>query len=354
MNPLYLPSKINRTIFHGEKKYLFFSGTAYLGMGGVEKFENAVIQGIQKYGLNHGLSRINNVRLQVYDHFERFFAEQAEADKALVYSSGYLAGYAAVTHFKKEADHIFVAPDTHPAVLPDELVPDPLQTFGNWADECLKLCSSLPSQKILFLANAVDPLKPVIHSFDWMKALPGKHEYTLLVDESHAFGVLGKGVFGTYGQWKNPSVNLVVSGSLGKAVGIPAGIILGSQKSLQPLEQHKIFRSSSPPAPGYLEAFLICQHLYQTQIEKLKQNLGYFSGLIEDLELLNGDERYPVFTFQDTIPINILEEKGIIISSFSYPTAKDPAVNRIIVSAHHEKADLWELAKLLKKMGKPD
>jgi 8-amino-7-oxononanoate synthase len=350
VKPILLSSKINRTIIHEEKEYLFFSGTAYLGMGAVDEFEELVRQGIQQYGVNHGMSRINNVRLSVYERFELFFAEHAEAEKGLVFSSGYIAGHAAVTLLKKKADRILVAPDTHPAVLPDELVPNPSFNFKDWTEQCQQVCSSLPAQKILILANAVDPLKPVIHDFDWIQELPDKHEYTLLIDDSHAFGVLGKGIFGTYSQWKNLPVNLIVSGSLGKGVGIPAGIILGNKETMHGLEQNKIFRSSSPPAPGYLSAFLSGQHIYHERQEKLTENICFFHSLIKDFIFLRGNKNYPVFTFQEIDLTEVLLEKGMIISSFSYPTPQDPAVSRIIVSAHHEKVDLVQLSSVLKEV----
>ncbi len=348
VNPIHLQSKINRTIFFEGRPYLFFSGTSYLGMGAIPEFEELVKRGTEKYGLNHGLSRINNVRLTIYDQFETIFAGKSEAEKALVYSSGYLAGNAAITYLKKYADRILVAPDTHPAVLPDELVPDPLNSFANWKKECLNLCNELPPQRVLILANAVDALKPAIHNFDWIADLPEKHEYTLLVDDSHAFGVIGNKIFGTYSRWKYLPVNLLVSGSLGKALCLPAGIILGNQKTLKVLEQDRIFRSASPPPPGYLMAFIEGQSIYLEQIEKLRSNIQYFSGLMEVNDHFSGESGFPVLSFKDANLVGELKEKAIIVSSFSYPTENDPTVNRIVLSAHHEEADLFQLWSALK------
>jgi 8-amino-7-oxononanoate synthase len=123
MKPFELQSKIGRTILHEGREYLFFSGTAYLGMGSVGEFEKLLIEGFSKYGISHGLSRVNNVRLGVYEQFEVFFAEKAKAEKSMVWSSGFLAGTAAVNYLKKDADKIFIAPDTHPAVLAEGLHP---------------------------------------------------------------------------------------------------------------------------------------------------------------------------------------------------------------------------------------
>lgn len=347
MQPIQLTSKINRILFHEGREYLFFSGTAYLGMGSLEAFEELVISGMKKYGLNHGLSRINNVQLAVYEQFETYFAEKAGADTALVWSSGYLAGNAAINHLRKGMDKVFVAPDTHPAVLPEDWVVDPKPTFGEWVSMVREFCEKSPAQKILILGNALDPLQPSLHDYNWIQSLPSKHDYTLLVDDSHAFGVVGEGIFGTYSQLKHLPVNLIVSGSLGKGLGLPAGIILGNLQTIGLIQNHQTFRSSSPPPPAYLDAFLQGQHLYLERKEKLISNIDFIRELTINRNGLHSCAGYPVFSFEDFGWTKYLESRGIIVSSFPYPSAHSPWVNRIVLSAHHEQADLKTLSKVL-------
>lgn len=351
MQPFELQSKINRTVSYQGSEYLFFSGTAYLGMGNVPEFEKLIMAGISNYGISHGLSRINNVRLHIYDQFESFFAEKSGAEKALVWSSGFLAGIAAVQFLSKQANHLFVAPDTHPAILPEGIKPDTFVDHTAWSAYCMKKAIELPSSNILILANAVDPLKPAIHQFDWIKNLPQKHQYTLLIDDSHAFGVLGKGFFGTYDNWRHLPVRLLVSGSLNKGLSLPAGIILGDSPTIGDIAETKIFRSSSPPAPSYLQAFLQAEHLYRKQNQKLLGNISMFKNLIGDRHCFRFEESYPVFSFSDQSWPEKLLQSGIIISSFPYPTPKDPHTNRIVVSAAHYPEDLIRLHKVLADLG---
>ena len=224
-------------------------------------------------------------------------ADRSGADKALVWSSGYLAGYATVNHLLEQIDYIFIAPDTHPAILPDELAPDPSQSFTDWVSYCKEMCETLKPQKILFLANAVDPLKPTLNDFSWIGHLPRKHDYIVLLDDSHAFGVVGDTVFGTYNKWKYLPVDLIVAGSLGKGLGLPAGITLGPVTPLISLATQNIFRSSSPPPQAYLLAFLQAQHIYQGQHDKLHRNIQYFASLTKQITGLEGNSNFPVFSF---------------------------------------------------------
>lgn len=321
-------------------------------MGLVPEFQDKVIAGLKRYGLNHGQSRGNNVRLSIYDEFEQFFSESAGAESALVMSSGYLAGTASLQLLSADADQIWVAPDTHPAILPTHLKPNPHQSFELWKRDCLKQASELPSQKILILGNAVDPLHSQVHDYTWLNQVGSKHELSLLVDDSHAFGVLGNDLFGTYAQLKAIPANLVVSGSIGKGLGLPAGIILCSNEIKAQLIQLPIYGGASPCPPGYLQAFLDCQGIYRNQKEKLSTNMAHFFKQISLVKEISGHPTFPVFTYQPDSWVEKLEQKGFITSSFPYPTTKDPRLNRIVISGFHLKEDLNLLSSLLIKLSK--
>ena len=347
MNAFNLQQKIDRIITFQGKSYRYFSGTSYLGLGTVPEFEEKVIEGMKRYGLNHGQSRGNNVRLAVYKEFESFFANSAEAESAIVMSSGYLAGTAALRFLQEDSPIIWIAPDTHPAILPQELAPDPKQSFESWKADCLEKSKTLSPQKILILGNAVDPLKGQIHAYDWLKSIGEKHELSVLIDDSHAFGVIGKGLFGTYASLKNLPAKVLVSGSIGKGLALPAGIILCNQGTKSRILQLPIYGGASPCPPGYLQAFLESQNLYQDQKEKLSKNCKFFHQETNEFGSLSGNSAFPVFNYVEDSWGEKLAERGFITSSFHYPTSYDPLVNRIVISGFHLKEDLLALINTL-------
>ena len=255
MNPLALSARLGKKLLLEGKECLFFNGTSYLGLDSLEAYGRIVESNVQKWGTHHGLSRTNNVRLAIYDAFEEFFSNQAGAESSALFSSGYLAGIAASQYLFPKADQCWAAPDTHPAILPSGVQADSSLSFPQWMHACLERASRLPSQKILILGNAVDPLKAEIHAYDWVASIAAKHEVTLLIDDSHAFGVLGDSLFGTYSQWKQDRIQLVVSGSLGKGLATPGGIVLGAEDLIQGVKSQPIFVGASPPAPALLQGF---------------------------------------------------------------------------------------------------
>ena len=347
MNPLALSARLGKKLLIEGKEYLFFNGTSYLGLDSLEAYGRIVESNVKKWGTHHGLSRTNNVRLAIYDAFEEFFSNQAGAETAALFSSGYLAGIAASHYLFPKAGQCWAAPDTHPAILPSGVQADSSLSFPQWMHACLERASRLPSQKILILGNAVDPLKAEIHAYDWVALIAEKHEVTLLIDDSHAFGVLGDSLFGTYSQWKQDRIQLVISGSLGKGLATPGGIVLGSQDLIQGIKSQSIFAGASPPSPALLQGFLDAQELLHAQQRKLKELTSFFYQENRLLPQIQGTSNFPVFVYSPDLWAEKLQEQGYITSSFSYPTASSPKVNRVVLSASHSKEEVNALSQFL-------
>jgi 7-keto-8-aminopelargonate synthetase-like enzyme len=224
--------------------------------------------------------------------------------------------------------------------LPSGVQAESSPSFSQWTQACLEKAARLPSQKILILGNAVDPLKAEIHDYGWVISIAEKHEVTLLIDDSHAFGVLGIGLFGTFSQWKHERIQLVVSGSLGKGLATPGGIVLGSEALIQGIKSQAIFAGASPPSPAMLQSFLDAQELLQVQQLKLKENISFFYQQSSSISQIQGTSDFPVFVYSPETWVDKLQEQGYITSSFSYPSSSSPKVNRIVLSASHSKEEL--------------
>tara|TARA_R110002072_G_scaffold216077_1_gene373222 strand:+ start:171657 stop:172718 length:1062 start_codon:yes stop_codon:yes gene_type:complete len=348
----YLDSGIGRTIKVEGKEYLYFSGTSYLGIAQDKTFLNALSDNLFLFGANHGQSRINSIRLNVFDDFENHFAQKAGSESAAVLSSGYLAGIAAWRSLHKDAEETWIAPDAHSAIVPDHLYPSIQLNFTQWKNHCLEHSKSLSPRKILLIANAVDPFSCEIHEYDWVKSIAQKHEVSLLIDDSHAFGAFGNSIYGTYQKWIDPNINLLVSGSLGKGLGLPAGIILGEESQIYKIKATPLFGGASPGSPAHLKTFLNMEKLYLKKKSWLEDATGIFAQEMANVTQLKGSRYFPVFAYTDPSWVNEFEKAGIITSSFPYPTSESPSVNRIVISAVHELGDLMYLNQIIHRLAR--
>lgn len=343
---IILEAMPGRSIGINGRQFLYFSGTSYLGMSCNEAFQELLREGLGRYGANFGGSRLGNIRFAVFEEAEAWLAKFAGAPAALTVSSGSLAGRLLVEHFRGKAALHF-APGAHPALWGDG---DYFQgAFADWVGHILLEAAGGMGPMALF-TNSVDPLLVQKHAFDWLQQLPENRPITIVVDDSHGFGICGPGGSGIWQELEAPdNVAAVVISSLGKALGIPAGLILGSQEMIEEIWRSPFFGGASPSPPAFLYAMLKSGPLYRLAHQKLLANIRRFEKQTNHLPMLFSFGDYPAFCTPEAPLAPWLEEKSCLISQFSYPTPEDKPVTRIVLSALHEEQDIDYLADAIRE-----
>ncbi len=322
---------------------LFFGGTAYLGMPHNEAFKKLVFEGIEIYGLNHGASRNNNITLDIFSVAENEAARRFGAEDSIFLSSGYLAAQLLVQHHY-ETHLLIYAPDTHPALWigrPEA----PRIKFVEWAEKTINLINE-SDQPVMIISNSLNNLIPEIYNFDWLKRIDPLKEIVLLIDDSHGIGITGDWGSGIYNRLpKLSNIETFVIGSMAKALGFDAGLILGDSAGIKNLRNSPVYVGSSPPSPGMLYAFVHAETIYTHELHNLRRNLRLFTDLLESTKKLFFINDFPVFLLlDDEIAIDLLKN-GISISSFPYPDPKGKSIHRIVINSIHELEVLEILAK---------
>jgi 8-amino-7-oxononanoate synthase len=331
------------------KNYLYFSGTAYLGLPHHPDFQDLIQKGLHNYGSVYGSSRNGNLQLTVYDRAEQKLALRAGAEAALTLSSGMLAGQAAIRQLMLEGYEFIYSPDVHPAVWHLPQVEIPKMEFTDWSLQfTVDLKSKITNHKsqICLVTNAVDALRGKLYDFEWVNQLPDDKEFVLLVDDSHGMGVTGEGGRGVWGRIpKRKNVRVIVTASLAKAMGLPGGVIFSDVATLHRIRYSAYFGGCSPISPDHLYAYLHADALYADAYERLQANINQFTSSIRSLNLLSFTDNYPVFYTERDELYPFLLERGIFIYSFSYPKPTDKANTRIVLSAWHTPEDIQQLSE---------
>ncbi|GAB3642297.1 aminotransferase class I/II-fold pyridoxal phosphate-dependent enzyme [Spirosoma arcticum] len=337
----HLPS---RTISHESRPYLFFSGTAYLGLPQHPTFQQLLMESVARYGTTYGSSRNGNLRLTIYEEAEARLAAMVGAPHALTISSGMLAGQVVVNYLRAQQMTFIYGPGTHPALWEGPIVDLPTGSFADWTAHLSGKFKMLPTGPNAVLINSVDAVHSNYYDFDWIRKLSDDQPITLIIDDSHGLGVLNGG----QGIWPQiepkPNVNLIVTGSLAKGMGLPGGVIFGDANTLKALRQTAFFGACSPMPPAYLDAFAKADALYAEGRERLRQNLLLAEKLLLPTGLFSHATGYPLFFTEQNDLYLFLLERGIFVYSFSYPTPADRANTRIIISAFHTFSDIQTLA----------
>ena len=332
----------NRTVLVDGQEFLFFSGTAYLGLPANPAFQALVAQGQQQFGTAFGSSRNGNFQLGIYEQAEAQLAAWTGAGAALTTSSGMLAGQAVVRQLWADGFEFLYAPSTHPALWHLPTVDMPQKSFDDWAIGLKN--KQAWARKTAILTNSLDALRGQRHDFEWVNDLPNDQEITLVVDDSHGIGITGingSGVFGQLAQREN--VRVIVTASLHKAMGIPGGVILSDTEISNTIRRSAYFSGCSPIAPAYLWAYTHAADLYAHAREKLNANVSFFREKTKNLHIFS-NEGFPVFYTEADALYDYLLTQNTLIYSFAYPKVTDKRNTRVVMSAWHGFDDLETLA----------
>lgn len=335
-----------RTVIIDGEEWRYFSGTGYLGMAHDPEWLHHLHEGLELYGAHFGGSRLSNLRLAVFDTAEAALAELTGAEAALTLSSGSLAAQLLVKYLAAQST-VCCAPGVHPALAMGWEVPR--QSFEDWTRKFLSEITLL-KPPVTILANSLDPLHARLYDFGWVAKIPGDVPVNLIVDDSHGLGITGREGGGIHTLLNLPDhVECIVLSSLGKALGIPGGVILGKSNFIQRLWQSPLFGGASPISPAYLHAFLQCRDRYTDNRKVLMNNIASFCRRVESLDVFEYIPHYPVFYTHQNELAPFLATHRIMISSFAYPTPADELITRVVINSLHTREDLETLATLVRQ-----
>lgn len=331
----------------GEHSYLYFGGTSYLGIQTHPQFRELLAENTLKIGSHWGASRAGNLVLSVYEATEKELAAWLGSEACLTLSSGFMAARLLVEYFKLQGHPCFFSPNCHEALLPADG-----QRAPDW-EELRKTLTDIPIKKggvapVVFTDTVGTGNRPG-PVWDILKSLP--KACILVADDSHGLGICGEDGSGS---WKNLSNagfgDLLLCSSLGKAMGITAGMVSGPTRILNRLKETAFFEGASPAPPAGLASLAdgLNKGLYLQQYRRLLENVDYFNQKVGPLKIFQSHPGYPVFYFTDPDLALYLLEHRVLITDFKYAAeAGDSSPKRIVISAVHEKIHLDQLIALL-------
>jgi 7-keto-8-aminopelargonate synthetase-like enzyme len=331
----------DRIIEINNEEYLYFGGTSYLGLPTNPEFQKLLIKNILQWGTAYGSSRSANIKLTAYEKGEQFLAHYIKAEATLTVSSGMLAGKLVIEALTPKTDCFFHFPDTHPAIKAPNSEPI---FIGNQLNNRLL---DAKIERITILTDAVPSLQVNPIALEIIASISTYKEITLVIDESHSLGILGKNGAGIYSEIHFPNIKRkIMVASLGKAFGLTGGVIASDSEFIDMMANHDTFVSSAGMNAAFVQTMVDAKELYFNQNQKLKDNLKYISlHLIKNKKLLF-NPNYPLIYPQIEGINEIFAANKIIVTHFKYPTdTKD--LNRIVITANHKKEDLDKIIPIL-------
>ncbi|WPR71234.1 aminotransferase class I/II-fold pyridoxal phosphate-dependent enzyme [Flavobacterium sp. NG2] len=333
----------DRKITIENQSYLYFGGTAYLGLPSHKKFQKILLKNILRWGTTYGSSRNANIKLTAYDEGEQFLANFIGADAALTVSSGMLAGKLVVETIDSITDCFFYLPDTHSALKSHNSLP--FYIDGKLNPRLLNTVT----ERITILTDSVPSFNIEAIDLSILKKISPYKEITLIIDESHSLGILGENGCGIFSTTKYSNVKRkIMLSSLGKSFGLTGGVIAADSEFINLIKSTDSFVSSAGMNPAFVQTIADAKSIYLKQHQKLKKKLAYInSKLIQNINI-SFNPNYPVIYPRIEGIQNAFHDNKIIVTHFKYANLKED-LHRIVFTANHKKKDLDKIIAILNR-----
>ncbi len=187
---------------------------------------------------------------------------------------------------------------------------------------------------------------------DQICALADRYDSMVMVDDSHAIGVVGPSGRGTPALFQVAERVDVVTGTLGKALGGASGGYASGRREIIDLlrQRSRPYLFSNSLAPAIAGASLTAIDLIESSEElraRLVENTGWFRSEMTSagFDILPGDHPIVPVIIGDaalaTEMADSLLRRGIYVIGFSFPVVpRGQARIRVQLSAAHERGDL--------------
>ncbi len=246
------------------RELLMLSSYDYLGLIGDPRIDEAAIDAIRKYGTGTGGVRMLTGTIDLHHQMERDVAAFKGMPEAITFSSGYLANLAVIASLLTAQDRVILDALSHRSLVDAcRLAGVPLQRFHHNNIDSLRheLANGPAANRTLIVADGVFSMDGDICPLPDLIEVKREFGCFLMIDESHASGVLGANGRGTDEHFGVAADEVDIwSGSLAKAIPSNGGFVAVSRE-LSIFLQHSaapfIFSAAlAPPAVAAVSAAL--------------------------------------------------------------------------------------------------
>ncbi len=346
------------------KAYLSFASNDYLGLTQHPQVILAYQTAVNRYGAGSVSSPLLCGYTKAHQDLEEALADFSGFPKTLLFSSGYMANLAAITSFIRKEDIVFSDRHNHASILDaiqlssatlcryphldlvglqKKLEKNSLQsTANNW----------IIAEGIYSVDGDINPLPALIEQAK-------SHNSRLILDEAHAFGILGPQGRGTIAHYGLRAEDVyLVTGSFSKAFGCFGGFIAAAEDIIEALVQFARPYMYSTALPAAVVESLRVSLKLMTQEDWRRERLAARIMQFRKAALQLGINIMPSKTPMQIILIgdstrtlhihHFLKSKGIWVGALRPPTvAFGQDRLRITFSALHTESQVEHLLQVL-------
>lgn len=344
------------------RRLIAFCSNDYLGLANHPALVAAVQQAAARWGVGSGASHVVSGHLRPHQELEERLAAFVGRERALYFTTGYMANLAVAPALVERHDAIFADRLNHASLIDAAQLAraEHIRYAHGDVEQLAERLQRSRARRKLILTDAVFSMDGDLAPLPALLELAERFDAWLVVDDAHGFGVLGPGGRGSLAHFAlPPSPRLILMGTLGKAAGVSGAFVAGDRRVIDWLIQRArpyIFTTASSPiiAAALLTSLELIAagddrraHL-QTLIARLRDGLaGLPWPLLPSLTAIQ-----PLIIGENQAALDLAEQllaQGLWVPAIRPPTVPAGSARlRISLSAAHHPAQIDALLAALR------
>jgi glycine C-acetyltransferase len=344
---------------------LMLSSYDYLGLIGDPRVDESAIEAVRKYGTGTGGVRMLTGTIDLHHQMERELAAFKGTAEVISFSSGYMANLAVVAALLSPQDRVILDSLSHRSLVDAcRLAGVHIQRFAHNDPASLRreLESQPAANRTLIISDGVFSMDGDICRLPDLIELKKQFRCYLMIDESHATGVLGAHGRGTDEHFGVPASEVDIwTGSLAKAIPSNGGFAAVSQELgiyLQHAAAPFIFSAAlCPSAVAAVRATLAILEAEPDRVARLKRNADFLREGLRDLGYCVGASQTPIIPViredeeSAVLLAGRLRELGIFVTPVIFPAVPQGSARlRLCATAAHTLDDLEQALDAFRRL----
>ena len=333
------------------KKVLMFGSNSYLGLTNHPKIKEAAKTAIDKYGTGCAGSRFLNGTLDIHIELEERLAKFTGKEGALCFSTGFQVNLGVVSVLTGRNDHLLLDELDHASIIEGSRLSFSrvLKSAHNdmkSLERKLKHCT--PDSLKLIVVDGIFSMEGDIVKLPEIVKLAKKYNATIMVDDAHSLGVIGKNGSGTASHFGLTDQVDLIMGTFSKSFASLGGFIASDKDTINFIKHSSrslIFSASmTPSAAATVLAALDIMESEPERIKHLWDITNYALKGFKDAGFDTGKSESPIiplFIRDDVKALmltKVLLENGVFVNPVVSPgVPKEDSLIRYSLMATHTK-----------------
>ncbi len=353
----------NTEVMMSGHKVLMFGSNSYLGLTNHPKVIEAAVEATRKYGTGCAGSRFLNGTLDLHLALEKELAEFVGKEEAIIYSTGFQVNLGVVSCVTGRNDYILCDELDHASIVEGRRLSFSTAAkfkHNDMEDLERELQKCNPESIKLIVVDGVFSMEGDMANLPEIVRLKKKYNASIMVDEAHGLGVLGRQGRGTCDHFGVTYDVDLIMGTFSKSLAAIGGFIASDASVINYLRHNSrsyIFSASNTPAAT--AAARAALHIMKTEPERIQHLWDVTNYALTSFRQLGfeiGNTSTPIIplyvrdmdkTFQVT---TMLFEEGVFVNPVVPPACSpnDTLIRFSLMATHTKEQVDIAIEKLVK------